>query len=193
MSEDNKVYFSIKNDIAPKDREFIPVSGLFPIKSEELIFSDELEDDRVCTDLKLSDYDWANYNLSTRFYTKENGVLRIQWNHFLMTIAVMMVTQLKDNKLTYYYIEFNSDIFGKYLKEYMIKHMEQWKPNTYAFNGEDVVIKLFNECIEKGNLCGRASTDKNIPRFLSWSIDDNEDVKIRSIIKDLNEDEEEKE
>jgi len=192
MSEDNKVYFSMREDVSPMEREFVKVSGLFPIKSEDLIFSDNLEDDRVCTDLKLSDYDWAKYDLSTRFYTKENGVLRIQWNHFLMTTAAMMVTQLKDNKLTYYYIEFNSDIFGKYLKEYMLEHMKQWEPDTYAFNGEDVVIKLFNECIEKGNLCGKAYSKENIPRFLSWSINDNEEFEIRNIIKELNEEKEEK-
>ena len=192
MSEDNKVYFSMREDVSPMEREFVKVSGLFPIKSEDLIFSDNLEDDRVCTDLKLSDYDWAKYDLSTRFYTKENGILRIQWNHFLMTTSAMMVTQLKDNKLTYYYIEFNSDIFGKYLKEYMLEHMKQWEPDTYAFNGEDVVIKLFNECIEKGNLCGKAYSKENIPRFLSWSINDNEEFEIRNIIKELNEEKEEK-
>lgn len=184
---DNKIYFSMKDDVIPAEREFVPITGLSPIKSEELIFSNDIEDDRVCTSVTLNDYDWASYNMATRFNTKENGIIRVQWNHFLMTTAVMMVTQLKDNKLTYYYVEFDSDIFGKYLKKYMEEHMKQWEPNTYAFNGKDVVIDFFNEVLEKGNLCGKAVTDKDVPKYLSWSVSEDEDFDIRAKIKKLNE------
>lgn len=186
MDIDSKFYFNVKEDIAPLEREFIPITGLAPIDREQLIFSGELEDDRVCTDLSLCDYDWAHYCLSTRFNTKENGIIRVQWDYNLFAFAEMMVTQIKDYAVTYYYIEFDSSIFGKYLKKYLEEHTQQWTPNAYAFNGEEIVVDLFNEVIEKGNLCGRALSDKSVPHNLSWSVNSSEDADIRTIIKELN-------
>lgn len=48
--------------------------NLKKIRSEDLIFSNEIEDDRTNTYLTLNDYDWMNYNLSTRFKTEEREV-----------------------------------------------------------------------------------------------------------------------
>ena len=51
--------------------------NLKKIRSEDLIFSNEIEDDRTNTYLTLNDYDWMNYNLSTRFRTEDMGVLEV--------------------------------------------------------------------------------------------------------------------
>lgn len=53
--------------------------NLNKIRSEDLIFSNEIEDDRTNTYLTLNDYDWMNYNLSTRFRTEEMGVLEVEF------------------------------------------------------------------------------------------------------------------
>lgn len=56
--------------------------NLKKIRSEDLIFSNEIEDDRTNTYLTLNDYDWMNYNLSTRFKTEEMGVLDVEFEFF---------------------------------------------------------------------------------------------------------------
>ena len=54
---------------------------LHKIKSEDLIFSDDIEDDRTNTYLTLNDYDWMNYTLSTRFRTKDMGLLNVKFEY----------------------------------------------------------------------------------------------------------------
>ena len=185
MSEEGKFYINTKRDIVPIEKEFIPVTGLKPIESEQLIYSRVPDDDRVCTDLKLCDYDWAQYSLSTRFHTEENGLIRVQWDYMLAGFSKMFVTQIKDNTITYYDIQCNADLFGSFLIRFLNEHMKQWEPNTYAFNGEEIVIDFFNEALDKGNLCGKVSTSKDVPNYLSWQVNENECFDIIKRIKDL--------
>ena len=85
-----------------------------------------------------------NYFLFTKFKTKENGILNIEFKYFSFTFSSIIIEQIKDNKTNIYELEYDSDIFIKYIKEYMQKHIESWN-EKYAFNGEDIVIRFFNE------------------------------------------------
>ena len=119
------------------------------ITADELIFSNEIEDDRTNTYLQLNDYDWMNYKLSTRFKTEDHGVLEVEFEYFGTTKSIMNVIQKLDDKEEKVEFSYDTDIFIKYIKKYLEKHMEQWD-STYAFNGEEIVIEFFNEVIEKG-------------------------------------------
>ena len=125
--------------------------NLRKIKSEDLIFTNEIEDDRTNTYLKLYDYDWMDYNLSTRFKTKENGVLDVAFIYFGMTTSRMDVVQNKDGieeKVSYSY---STELFKKHITIFLEKHLAAWD-SKYAFNGEEEVINFFNDVIENGKI-----------------------------------------
>lgn len=124
------------------------------IKSEELLFTGEIEDDRTNTYLTLADYDWMNYILKTRFVTRELGTLKVKFEYFGVVDSEMEVEQILDGKSITYTFEFNSDIFIRHIKSYLEKHIAQWN-DAYAFNGENIVVDFYNEVIEKGHVTGR--------------------------------------
>ena len=124
--------------------------NLKEIKSEDLIFSEELEDDRVNTFLSLDDYDWMNYELRTKFKTKEQGVLQVLFRYFGMNESLMEVHKTINNKTTLYKIEFPTSVFKKHIIIFLTNHIKSWD-STYAFNGEDEVIAFFNEVLEYQN------------------------------------------
>ena len=74
----------------------------------------------------------------------------------------MTVKQTKDDKVTVYEFSYPTDIFQKYITEYMTAHIAAWN-GTYAFNGEDYVIPFFNTVLNAGNLdyCGPEKKPKN--------------------------------
>lgn len=121
------------------------------IKSEDLLFSNEIEDDRTNTYLNLYDYDWMDYCLTTRFKTEEMGVLDVKFEYFGMTTSHMEVKQTLNDTVDEIIYEYSSDIFRKYLIRFLEKHIKFWD-EKYAFNGEKEVIDFFNEVIEKGKI-----------------------------------------
>lgn len=128
--------------------------NLKEIKSEDLIFSNEIEDDRINTYLNLYDYDWMDYSLTTRFKTEDMGVLNVKFNYFGMTTSTMEVEQTLNGiteKVTY---EYSTDVFKKYIVIFLEKHISFWD-NVYAFNGEEEVIKFFNEVLKHGQVVNR--------------------------------------
>lgn len=128
--------------------------NLKEIKSEDLIFSNEIEDDRINTYLNLYDYDWMDYSLTTRFKTEDMGVLNVKFNYFGMTTSTMEVEQTLNGiteKVTY---EYSTDVFKKYIVIFLEKHISFWD-NVYAFNGEEEVIKFFNEVLKYGQVVNR--------------------------------------
>lgn len=113
---------------------------LHKIKAENLIFSGGIEDDRTNTFLKLDDYDWMNYSLTTRFHTADMGILDVQFEYCGMTISQMIVTKAEtEESIVYVY---STDIFIKHLVGYMQNHIKSWN-SDYAFNGENEVIEFF--------------------------------------------------
>ena len=118
---------------------------LHKIKAEDLIFSGEIEDDRTNTFLKLDDYDWMNYSLTTRFHTADMGILHVQFEYFGMTISQMTVIKAGTGEKVIY--EYSTDIFTKHLVNYMQTHIKSWD-DDYAFDGENEVIEFFNDVLE---------------------------------------------
>lgn len=124
---------------------------LKPINAKDLIFSNEIEDDRTNTYLSLNDYDWMQYTLSTRFHTEEQGFLNVEFEYFGSNFSTMKVTQNLNGKEIIHNYSYSTDIFEKHLKEFLINHMKAWS-DTYAFNGENEVISFFNEVLENGTI-----------------------------------------
>jgi len=125
--------------------------NLTKIKSEDLIFSNEIEDDRTNTYLNLYDYDWMSYELRTRFKTEEMGTLDVVFAYYGMTISLMEVEQKIDDNIEKITYEYSSDIFVKHIKTFLEKHINSWN-SKYAFNGEEEVINFFNDVIENGTI-----------------------------------------
>lgn len=121
------------------------------IDAKELIFTDELGNDRVNTLLTLDDYDWMSYKLETAFVTEKQGVLAISFEYFGMTTSSMKVTQTYNNEVKNYEYEYSTDLFQKHITIFLTNHLAAWK-STYAFNGEDEVLAFYNEVIEQGTL-----------------------------------------
>ena len=121
--------------------------NLHKIKSEELIFSGDIEDDRTNTFLELDDYDWMNYSLRTRFHTEDIGIVNVKFEYYGFVTSRMIVT--KPNSDIEIIYEYATDIFVKHITEYMQNHIKAWE-SQYSFNGEDEVISFFNDVLENG-------------------------------------------
>ncbi len=119
------------------------------INAKDLIFSNEIEDDRTNTYLTLNDYDWMQYVLKTRFHTEEQGILDVEFEYFGFTFSTMKVVQSLNEKQTTYNYSYSTDIFERHIKEFLTNHIKAWS-NNLAFNGEDEVISFFNEVLKEG-------------------------------------------
>ena len=109
------------------------------IKTEDLLFSNEMEDD------------WMSYLLKTRFKTLEQGILDVEFKYFGMIYSCMDVEQTKDGKIEKYRYEYSSSVFRKHIVNFLEKHIESWN-DKYAFNGEENVIDFYNEVIKIGTI-----------------------------------------
>lgn len=125
--------------------------NLNKIRSEDLIFTDEIKEDRINTYLILdnNDYDWMHYRLGTLFKTEEMGLLDVEFEYFGMAFSRMNVKQALNGKVHEFIYEYPTYIFSKNLIRFLEKHIKSWN-EKYAFNGEEEVIDFFNEVIEKG-------------------------------------------
>lgn len=121
------------------------------ISSEELLFSGEIEDDRTNTFLELSDYDWMQYVLRTRFKTEVLGLLDIAFEYYGSRVSRMNIRQDLDGEIKEYTYEYDSTIFERYIRKYMLKHIAQWDDNL-AFNGEEIILDFYNDVIAHGTL-----------------------------------------
>ena len=125
--------------------------NLSKIKSEDLLFSYEIEDDRTNTYLQLNDYDWMDYNLTTRFKTEKFGVLDVKFQYFGMTTSIMEVIQILNDTTENVVYEYPTEIFKRHIIKFLEKHISFWD-SRYAFNGEEEVINFFNDVLDNGQI-----------------------------------------
>ena len=135
------------------------------IIAEDLLFTNEIEDDRTNTFLTLNDYDWMSYVLKTAFRTIEQGILKITFSYNGFNLSTMDVEQFtptlemfetnkfdeKEMEKKEYHYSYDTSIFQKYIIEFLKKHISMWD-DSYAFNGEEFVIDFYNEVLENGFL-----------------------------------------
>lgn len=104
-------------------------------------------DDRLETVLKLCDYSWMEYKLTSFFPTKDYGDLDINFIYSGTTLSEMNIKQTLDNHVYFHHIEFESRLFEKYIVMFMKKHISSWK-SKYAFCGEKIVLEFYNEVLK---------------------------------------------
>lgn len=124
--------------------------ALQAIREEDLIFNHNAMDDETNTLLTLNDYDWMTYSLATKFTTKEMGKLDVTFRYYGSLESEMLVKQDLNGQVQEITYAYPSDIFKKYIVQFLQKHIAQWD-SEYAFGGEEIVIDFFNEVVE----CGR--------------------------------------
>lgn len=116
------------------------------IVKEDLLYLDNEPD----TILTLHDCSEMSYKLESILSTKSQGKLKISFNYLGLAISEMRVTQIiedyDDEETDTYEFEFDSEIFIKYYKEFLLNHINQWDTD-YAFNRENIIIAFFNEVL----------------------------------------------
>lgn len=100
----------------------------------------------VTSDLILEDYGWMSYKLLSFLPTRKYGDLRLSFNYFGATYSVLHIKQTMGNKVQSHRINFNTDMFEKYITMYMEQHIAHWK-GEHAFCGEKIVIDFYNEVL----------------------------------------------
>lgn len=111
----------------------------------------DVVDGKLDIHLRLDDCDWLNYKLKTMFTTKDQGILNIEFEYCGANESVMRVGQLKDDKKYGYLYSFRTNIFLDFLKLFLERHIESLY-SEHWFNGEDLVLALFNMVLEEGKL-----------------------------------------
>lgn len=154
---------NIVSDFTPMSRSdtYTKFYPLLPLKHEDMRFTDEIEDDRINTTVRLSDYDWLTYTYDTRFPTLKVGTLSIRFEYIGATKSYMYVKQflpicVTNNTVNYvvkYVYEFPSDIFDKYMSKDMHHRFTNiTEKNPYAYYNGDLMLSWYNEVLEKGTL-----------------------------------------
>ena len=133
--------------------------NLVEIKPEDLIFTNKCFEDRINTELRLRDNSWMDYQLTTAFNTKNQGKLDVVFEYYGTVASQMQVEQKLIGKTVKIIYEYPSDIFEKHITKFMTKHLAARK-DTYAFNGEELVLDFFNDVIEKGHVWKRIIIDQ---------------------------------
>ena len=121
------------------------------LEMEDLIFENIPFQDRINTELELKDYDWMNYTLTTSFITQSQGQLNVRFEYFGATFSQMDVEQLNEEICKEYRYTYSSDIFQKYLVQFMMCHLKQWE-NEEVFYGGELMLAFYNEVLETGCL-----------------------------------------
>ena len=148
------------------------INGLEPISKEDLIYSCE---DCICTEVQFSDYDWADYQFSTAFETKNNGKIRIIWEYILTDGTFAYVEQFKDGIYHLYNIRLDAAFAQDLFVMYMNEHLKQWN-NHMAFDGDDIVIEFFNGTLKfatdycKFRACREYKDIREIGRNMGWPL-----------------------
>lgn len=79
--------------------------------------------------------------------TLETLLVRIQPYRFFIYLF-LKVCQIYDGKKITYEYRYDTDLFKKYIIQFLSQHIYAWD-SEYAFNGEDIVIAFFNKVIEE--------------------------------------------
>ena len=144
----SEYFYNKRNVLKQKWRK---VMYLEKIKSEDLLFTNEIEDNRINTYLNLADYDGMNYTLTTRFKTEKMGVLNVKFEYFGMVTSTIEVTKTLNNMTEKVIYEYPIEIFKRHIVKFLEKHISSWD-SKYAFDGEEDVIEFFNEVLDKGSV-----------------------------------------
>lgn len=150
------------------------VQCLPPLARDDLDFDGYADgDDRVCTDVSLSDYDWMSYTMSARFRTRKHGEIKAVWEYCGGTSSDVYVRQLGDDVERDYRLAVSSDLVLRAFSAFMRAWADANDPAKeceYAFNGGAEALALWNETVGLCTVEQYAETDRNLPPRLTWLI-----------------------
>lgn len=126
-------------------------------KLEKIIYDNSLFDftmtrpcdDRICTKLTLNDYDWMEYTFETQLPTVDQGMLSVKVVYYGLKESDCEITQKINGKQFIHKISFDSDIFNRFLKEYLIKEANMIFDKEFCFNGGEEAVGLYNKIISE--------------------------------------------
>ena len=94
----------------------VKMDNLKKIERKDLIFSGDIEDDRVNCYVKLDDYDWMNYSFKTTFKTMDQGILDIKLitlaraSHFWISFRNILIIHMHGITSIVFPVTFSKDI-----------------------------------------------------------------------------------
>ena len=102
--------------------------------------------DRIFTKLTLDDYDWVNYRLEAVFPIRNEPTLYLKFEYYGSLFCALFLSTFYDNDGEDAELRFNSEIFERYLAEYLEEHLAS-RDNPGAFYGGDIALRFFNEVL----------------------------------------------
>lgn len=112
------------------------------LSDDDMDYTGEM--DRIFTKLVLDDYDWVNYRMEAIFPMKDAPVLLVKLEYCGSMFGTLTISTFYDSDGQDIEIRFNSEIFEKYLSEYLESHLLS-RDNPGAFYGGDIILKFWNE------------------------------------------------
>ena len=157
--QDSKPSHPIKDFVSiTPDNPIAQKYHLHALTEDDLVFTDEICDDRTNSTLHLSDYDWMSYHYDTRFSTRSIGTLVIRFEYVGATFSNMFVKQFLPNNLTHakedylvqHSFDFSSRLFDDYLVKDLTARCDKILYDTYAYNTEMLLVDWYNEVLATG-------------------------------------------
>ncbi len=127
------------------------MSKLRKIEKKELLFENVPLRDRINTELRLEDTDWMNYKLLVSFQTCQKENVEASFEYYGTKESELRIEYNKQGKVQKFILAFPSELFEKYLIQFMKLHLAQWENQT-VFYGGDLALEFYNEVLEVGSL-----------------------------------------
>lgn len=118
------------------------------IKAQDLSYTNTYGNDRLYSKLILTDTDWMNYKLISKFTTKKYGQFHIVFEFFGANFSLMNVKCIKGQKTCKSEYTFSTDIFQKYIVLYLSAQIAAWHSND-VFYAEQIVLDFYNQVIKQ--------------------------------------------
>lgn len=121
------------------------------IHMSDLYRNNEIE----ITQLSLSDYDWVEHDLKAQFMLNDFTLMSVHFN-FCGVIASEMEVSVSKHSMSFkdaekYKYHYDSDIFIKHLRRFMLKHIAAWD-EKYCFDGMEYILDFYNDVLKNGTL-----------------------------------------
>lgn len=118
------------------------------IKAQDLSYTNTYGSDRLYSKLILTDTDWMNYKLITKFTTKKHGQFHIVFEFFGADFSIMNVKCIKRQKTCKSEYTFSTDIFQKYIVRYLSAQIAAWRSDD-VFYAEPIILDFYNQVIKQ--------------------------------------------
>ncbi|MDD3222842.1 MAG: hypothetical protein PHG07_10780 [Lachnospiraceae bacterium] len=114
-----------------------------PLTPKDLFYSKTTPIECTETQLNLLDNDWMSYVLKAKLNTKKYGLITFKFSYCGTQTSYLTIWGEKEIRRE---CEYSTDLFEKYLIDFMHSHIYAWN-GSYAYNGEKKVLDFYNDVL----------------------------------------------